>query len=119
MDASKKKQLERLIWKDRLRRFLPVVAGVLAFVALLSILPRGSWEASQEVNGTLIALHQPPGEDAGPPEWVVELENGQQRMVPFTARLSFEKGRRVILQEEVHSTHGGTRYRFLRFVEAE
>ena len=50
---------------------------------------------------------------------MVELENGQQRMVPFTARLSFEKGRRVILQEEVHSTHGGTRYRFLRFVEAE
>ena len=112
MDASKKKQLEWLIWKDRLRRFLPVVAGVLAFVALLSILPRGSWEAAREVNGTLVALHQPPGE-------VVELENGQQRMVPFTARLSFEKGRRVILQEEVHSTHGGTRYRFLRFVEAE
>ncbi len=124
MDASRKRELERLIWKDRLRRYLPVVAGVLAFVVLLSILPRGTWEESQEVTGTLVALHQPEGQLSDgqtpvPTEWVVELDDGQQRIVPYTSKLSFEKGRRVVLQEEVHSTHGGTRYLFLRYADAE
>ncbi len=119
MDASKKKELERLIWKDRLKRILPVAAAVLAFVALMSILPYGGWEKSQEVNATLVALRQPPGETQEAPEWVVELDDGQERLVPFTSNLNFEKGRRVILQEEVHNTHGGTRYRFLRFVGEE
>ena len=119
MDASKKKELERLIWKDRLMRILPVAAAVLAFVALMSILPRGGWEQSQEVTATLVALRQPPGQSQEAPEWVVELDDGQERLVPFTSNLNFEKGRRVILQEEVHNTHGGTRYRFLRFVGEE
>ena len=124
MDASRKRELERLIWKDRLRRYLPVVAGVLAFVVLLSILPRGTWEESQEVTGTLVALHQPEGQLSDgqtpvPTEWVVELDDGQQRIVPYTSKLRFEKGRRVVLQEEVHSTHGGTRYLFLRYADAE
>ncbi len=119
MDASKKKELERLIWKDRIMRVLPVAAAVLAFVALMSILPRGGWEKSQEVTGTLVALLQPQSEPAESSEWVVELDDGQERLVPFTSQLAFEKGRRVVLQEEVHNTHGGTRYRFLRYVEAE
>ena len=119
MDASKKKELERLIWKDRLRRILPVAAGVLAFVALLAVLPRGAWVKSQEVTATVVALHQPEGEPPAPVEWVVELETGQQRMVPYTSKLGFEKGRRVVLQEEVHSTHGGTRYLFLRYAEPD
>ena len=119
METSRKRELERLIWKDRLRRYLPVVAGVLAFVVLLSILPRGTWEKSQEVSATLVALHQPQGEAEPAAEWVVELADGQTRTVPFTSKLSFEKGRRVILQEEVHNTHGGTRYLFLRYADAE
>jgi hypothetical protein len=119
MDSSRKKQLERLIWKDRLMRILPVAAAVLAFVALMSILPRGGWERSQKVTGTLVALHQPQNVPSAQTEWVVQLEDGQERLVPFTSKLNFEKGRRVILQEEVHNTHGGTRYRFLRYVEAD
>ncbi len=119
METSRKKELERLIWKDRLRRYLPVVVGVLAVIAVLAILPRGAWVKSQEVTATLVALHQPEGEAEPAAEWVVELADGQTRTVPFTSKLSFEKGRRVILQEEVHSTHGGTRYLFLRYAEAD
>lgn len=117
MDATRKKELERLIWKDRLKRYLPVVAGVIGVVIFLSLIPIGAWEKTGEVTGTLVGQFQDPGQTDAERQWIVELEDGERKYVPFTAQLPYEEGRRVVLQVETHSNHGGQRYNFARFAE--
>ena len=119
MDPNKKKELERLIWKDRLRRILPIVGGVLALLVLFVVMPWGSWVPQGEVNATLVRERQAATEIGGLTEWVVELETGERPVVSLSAASDLEQGRHVVLRAEVHSNHGGKRYVFVRYGEQE
>ncbi len=114
-----RKRLTWLIWRARARAIVPIALILVPIVAIFAVVALDRAEPGATLPGTLVGLHQPQSETPQPTQFVVQLDSGPAVEVGGTATLLFEKGRRVIVREQVSRFLGRRKYTFVRYADDE
>lgn len=113
MDPEKRKQLDRILRRRRLKvglKMVAVLVPALIFLAFFTFDPPRDGEVFE---GQVVGLWQPQMKVSyHPTRWVVEFDGGQRVPVSGTAELPFEIGRRVLVLERVGMVFGKRHYVF-------
>ena len=112
-------QLTRLMWRQRLRTVVPIAVVLIIVVGVLGVFYLDPWRPGERLSGTAVGLHQTQSEDYHPTRLVVELDSGNTVILSGRAPALFEKGRRVLIQEEISQIMGRRRYRFISYQEGD
>lgn len=119
MDPAKRKKLDQILRRRRLKvglRMIAVLIPALAFIAFFTFDPPRDGEI---LEAEVVRLWQPPMKWIyRPTRWVVELENGVRVSAGGTAHLPFEKGRKVLVRERIGRVWGKVGYVFHGYAEA-
>lgn len=120
MDPAKRKKLDQILRRRRLKIGLRMVAVLIAGLAFIAFFTFDPPRDGALLEAEVVRLWQPPMKWIyRPTRWVVELENGVRVSVGGTAHLPFEKGRRVLVRERIGRVWGKVGYVFHGYAVAE
>jgi hypothetical protein len=121
LSDEKARRLSSLIWRDRIRRWLPVVAGVLALAGVLGFVMANQMGradrtvAVQEHDGTVISIKRA-NSARGASILAIHLDDGRD-VEAFTAlRVLPAAGSHVVIAEARHAS-GRSTYDVLRLAD--
>lgn len=114
MDPAKRKTLDQLLWKGRLKiglRMIAVLIPALAFIAFVTFDLRRDGAV---LEAQILERYQPVYRAS---QWVVALEDGRRVRVQSTGHLPFERGRKVLVRERIGRIFGRVSYEFHAYAE--
>ncbi len=118
MDAEKRAQLTRLLWRDRLKWFLWPGLLLLVFGVFYLTWLAESWTPGRTLNAQFLDLEGSLEPGTGPPtRIIVKTEEGREGLLAGARHITFRKGRRIVVREETSDIFGRVRYRFVRLAD--
>lgn len=121
------RRLTWLIWQQRLRSNLLAIGFLLAIIVLISVglywqydkWEDVEWDKGAQIYGVVVNFTHREDYDGGASQvrnLIVKLDSGQMVTVGRTSNLLFQKGRRILVREEISKKHEKRRYRFVKYI---
>ena len=119
MDPAKRKKLDQILRRRRLKVGLRMVAVLIAGLAFIAFFTFDPPRDGALLEAKVARLWQPPmNRIYRPVRWVVAFDSGHRVNVGGLGDLPYERGRRVLVRERVGMIFGRVRYIFHGYAEA-
>lgn len=112
---ARNRQLTRLMWRERLKRSVPVALLLLLVLGGFGVWYGDPWVEGGRRDAMIARLVKSQVKTWEPAVLMVELEDGSVVRLGGSENLKFEKGRQVTVQEYVSRILGRRRYSFVAY----